>query len=70
MADIRYLHPTTTQGIPAARVLEAASVCTEVLVLGWDAQGDFYAASTTSDGGTLLWWLEQFRHKLLSGAYG
>lgn len=69
MAEVTFLHPRTDQPIPVARVLDGARDCADVLVLGWTAAGDFYAASTTSDGGTLVWWLEKFRHALLSGEY-
>jgi hypothetical protein len=69
MGDLLHFPGGTTLPLPVARVLEAAHGCTEVLVLGWDAEGQLYAASTTGDGGTLLWWLELFKHKLLAGDY-
>lgn len=49
MADVTYLHPTTDQPMPVDRVLDGARHCTDVLVLGWTADGTFYAASTTSN---------------------
>jgi hypothetical protein len=55
--------------IPVARVLDGAAECQDVLILGTDADGEFYAAASLSDKATLLYWLEQFRHKLLSGDY-
>ena len=69
MADVIYLHPTTDQPVPVARVLDGARDCTEVLVLGWTEGGAMYAASSTSDGGTLLWWIERFKYALLAGEY-
>lgn len=60
----------TTLSIPVEGVLEGARTCTEVLVLGWEADGTFYAAASVPDAATLLWWLEQFKHKLLAGDYG
>lgn len=68
--NVTYLHAMTDQGLPVARVLEAATVCEDVLVLGFLPDGTFYCASTTGDGGTLLWWLEHFKYGLLSGEYG
>lgn len=69
MNNVTYLHAMTDQPLPVARVLDGATDCTEVLVLGWTPEGDFYAASSTGDGGTLLWWLERFKYALLSGEY-
>ena len=69
MDNVTYLHAMTDQPLPVARVLDAAKGCTDVLVLGWTPEGDFYAASSTGDGGTLLWWLERFKYALLSGEY-
>jgi hypothetical protein len=68
--NVTYLRAWTDQGIPVARVLDAAKVCEEVLVLGFLPDGAFYCAASTGDGGTLLWWLERFKYGLLSGEYG
>ena len=70
MADVTYLHPSTGEDIPVARVLDAAQACAVVLVLGWHADGaGFYAASSTGDGAELLWLVERFKYALLSGEY-
>jgi hypothetical protein len=69
MAEILVFPGWTKLPIPVARVLEGATGCTAVLVLGDAADGSFYAAASVADGQTLLWWLETFRHKLLSGDY-
>lgn len=69
MAEIIVFPGWTRLPIPADRVLEAASACANVLVLGEEPDGTFYAASSVADGQTLLWWLETFRHKLLAGDY-
>lgn len=55
--------------IPAWRVLEAAAECQAVLVLGLNAEGEFYVAASLSDKATLLYWMDTFKHKLLSGEY-
>lgn len=69
MAQIIPFPGGTILPIPVEGVLEAAKQCEAVLVLGVDAEGAFYAAASISDGHTLLWWLEQFRHKLMHGDY-
>lgn len=60
----------TDEDIPVARVLDAARQCASVLVLGEHVDGTFYCASSTGDGATLVWWMECFKHRLLSGDYG
>ena len=70
MAEITYLRQWTNQPIPPERVLEAARVCTDVLVLGWNEDGSLYAASSMPDSSELLWLMHTFQHKLLSGDYG
>jgi hypothetical protein len=43
----------------------------EVLLLGWNKEGEMEARATLGlkDGGDILWLLEGFKHKLLSGEY-
>lgn len=43
----------------------------EVIVLGWDKDGNFNAAATTGlkDGADVLWFIELFKHKLMNGDY-
>lgn len=69
MAQIIPFTGGTTLPLPVARVLDSAKGCDAVLVLGWDAAGELYAASSSADGGELLLWVETFKHKLLSGDY-
>lgn len=50
-------------------VLEAAKGEVEqVLVLGYDSDGELYAASSSElvDGGNILWLIETFKQKLLN----
>jgi hypothetical protein len=68
--NVTYLHRWTTAPIPVSRVLDGAQACEDVLVLGFLPDGELYCAATTSDGGTLLWWLETFKHRLLAGEFG
>lgn len=67
--NLTYLHATTDQPLPVARVLDAAKGCATVLVLGELADGTAYRAASEPDTQRLLWWIESFKHQLLAGAY-
>lgn len=58
---------STRLDIPAERVLTAAldADIKTAVVIGWDADGDFYFASSAADGGDVLWLLEMARKQLL-----
>lgn len=61
----------TKLDVDARKVLQGA-IDQEVgtaLVLGYTPDGEFYAASSTGDGGTLLYLLETFKHKLMAGDF-
>jgi hypothetical protein len=53
--------------LPAERVLQAAidARVETVVVLGYDADGEFYFASTKGDGGEVIWLMEIAKKKLL-----
>lgn len=56
----------------ADNVLEQAiGVYSEVLIIGWDKNEvmDIRATLGLKDGGDLLWLIEMFKFKLLSGEY-
>lgn len=56
----------------ADNVLEQAIGCyDQVLILGWDKNGHLDARATLGlkDGGDVLWLIESFKHKMLSGDY-
>lgn len=57
----------TTLDLDAERVLEGAinSTLQSCIVLGYDADGEFYFASTMADGGEVLWLLEMAKLKLM-----
>lgn len=56
----------TKLDIPADRVLEQAKEKMEdVVLMGWDKDGELYFASTFSDGGGVLWLLEKCKQALL-----
>jgi hypothetical protein len=67
--NVTYLHAMTDQPIPASRVLDAARACEEVLVLGVLPDGDLYCAASTGDAHALVFWLETFKHRLLTGEF-
>jgi len=53
--------------IPAERVLQAAIAAgmSEVVICGFDSDGQEYFASSQADGGDVLWHLERAKIKLL-----
>lgn len=52
--------------MPVDRVLESAKgELEEVIIIGYDKDGEEYFASTYSDGGILLWLLERAKKQLL-----
>lgn len=56
----------TSLDLPADHVLEQAIGKLEgVLVIGFDKDDGFYAASSYADGGTALWLLEVCKKRLL-----
>ncbi len=67
MGDIVDLNVVTKLGISPDRVITKASYAglTDVLVLGFDADGQFYAKSSDADGGAVLWLMELCRARLM-----
>lgn len=61
----------TKADLPVEQVLtEACKAQIEpVLVLGYDEDGELYAASSTSDEASLVLLMELFKHRLLAGNY-
>lgn len=66
---VSVLTPITTLDIPTERVLNAALSkkvpLQGVLVIGVDADGEFYFASSIADGADTLWWLKIAEKRLL-----
>ncbi len=51
---------------PVDKVLENShGKMSEVILLGYDKDGEFYFASTFADGGSVMWLLEQCKKRLL-----
>lgn len=57
----------TTLDIEPQRVIDSAAEAglTDVVVLGYDKNGDEYFASSVADGAEVLWLLERLKLKLL-----
>jgi hypothetical protein len=57
----------TTLGLDVGRVLQAAidAKLTQVWVIGENTDGGLYFASSTSDGGNALWWMEKAKRALM-----
>lgn len=52
--------------LPVDKVLDGAKEkLKSVVILGWDKDDEMYFASTSSDGGDVLWLLEQCKLALL-----
>lgn len=59
----------TSLDLDPDRVLaKAGGKLQAVIVIGYDKDGDFYAASSYADGGDMLWLLELCKKKLLEVA--
>lgn len=57
----------TKLDIPTERILRKAQEAGlgTVVIVGWDADSEFYFASSVADGGDTLWLLEMAKKKLL-----
>lgn len=57
----------TRLDVPCERILNAAleSTLQKVVLVGVDADGEMYFASSMADGGDALWWLEKAKKALL-----
>ena len=65
-AKIIHFTGITKLDLPPDQILEAAVGKMEgVVIMGWDAQGNEYFASSYADGGTVLWLLERLKKHLL-----
>ena len=57
----------TTLDLDVGRVLQAAidAKLTQVWVIGENTDGGLYFASSVSDGGNALWWMEKAKRALM-----
>jgi hypothetical protein len=67
LGEVVELPVITSLDLPAERVLNAAikEDLDEVVIVGFDKDGDFYFASNKSDGGGVLWLFELAKKALL-----
>lgn len=66
MANIINLPVITTLDLPPDRLLESAvDKLGDVVIIGHTKDGEFYFASSKSDGGCVIWLLELAKKKLL-----
>lgn len=71
MGDVVKLNCLTTLPIEPDEVLEGAKGKLEtVLLLGWDQNGELYAAASSGDLREALLLATKFVHKLHAGDYG
>lgn len=56
----------TVLDLPADTILDALKgVAKDIVIIGWDINGDEIFTSTSADGGEVLWHLERAKLKLL-----
>jgi len=70
MGEVVELGNVTKLDIPPERILNKAfeAGLTEVIIIGYAKDGDFYFASSQADGGDVLWLLEMVKRKLIDVA--
>jgi len=66
-AEVVNLETVTRLDLPAERILQAALAAglESAIVIGYDADGDEYFASSLADGGAVIWLLERSKLRLL-----
>ncbi len=69
MGDVIRPRFQTKGPVPVDKVLDGARDLEEVLVIGWDKDGDIGAGSSTGDVAELLHLIERFKFKLLAGDF-
>lgn len=70
--EVQVLKTNTRCELTPERVLSSAAEAglSSVLVLGWDKNGELYAAGSAGDDANTLLLVEKFKHELLSGGFG
>lgn len=67
-AEIFMFNGITRLDLPPDRILEqAAGKLQGVIIIGYDIDGNFYAASSYADGGNAMWLLEVCKKRILEG---
>lgn len=67
VSNVTVLKTVTTLDIPTERILNGAleQPLNGCIVIGENADGELYFASSFADGGTVLWWMEKAKLALL-----
>lgn len=65
--NVVVLDVVTRLDIPVERILNQAvdDGLQDVVIIGWDDEGEFYFASSKADGGNILWLLEKAKKMLM-----
>lgn len=71
MSEVVKFYPADAAKVADNVLEQAVGTYSEVLVVGWDKDGNLEARATLGlqDGGDILWLLETFKSKLLNGDY-
>lgn len=71
MADVVKFYPQDAARDPDNVLEQAMGQFNEVLIIGWDKDGNLDARATLGlkDGADVLWLLEMFKHNLIAGVY-
>lgn len=71
MSNIIKFYPANAADDPDNVLEQAIGETDDVLILGWDKDGEMFAAASSrfEDGGEILWIVESFKAFLLSGTY-
>ena len=70
LAEVKKLFPQESFHNPDHVLEEAKGNYQDVLIIGWDKEGNFDVRSNSSvDGKTSLWLAQTFANKLLNGDY-
>jgi hypothetical protein len=71
MAQIIQLDQPALAGAEPAQILRGAIAANldDVLVIGWTAGGELYAASSTADATEHIWLMECLKNAILNGDY-
>ncbi len=71
MAEIVKFYPANSAESADSVLEQAIGNFDQVLLIGWDKSGGLDARATLGlkDGGDILWLIEVFKHKLMSGEY-
>ena len=71
MGNVTIMGGRTKLDLPVQRIMDGvdADKLESILILGWDKDGELFAASSTPRVGEMLHLMEMFKYELLSGAY-